>query len=125
MPAAVGVGHAALDEQLGDGRSGDGADADPGAAAANRLEEERLVVGAEDEHRPGGRLLECLEEGVLSVRIESLGGGDDGQANAPLERQERELYDQRPGLVDADLPTGPGRRKPVHVGVVVVLDLAA
>ena len=46
-----GVGHAALGEQLGDRRCRHRPDADPGAAAADGVEQERLVVGAEDQHR--------------------------------------------------------------------------
>ncbi len=120
-----GIGHAALDQQLGDGRGRHGADADPGTAAADGVEQQRLVVGAEHEHRAGRWLLERLEQRVLGVGVESLGRRDDGDPDAALERQQGKVGDQRACLIDADLTPGAGRREGMDIGVVAMIDLAA
>ena len=60
----------------------------------------------------------------MCVRIEALGRGHDRDAEATFEGEQCEVDDERPSLVDANLPASTDRCEMVQVGVVPMLDLA-
>ena len=82
------------------------------------------VVGTQHDAGFADRLLERLEQRVLGIRVEPVGGLDDGHADATLHGQQRQVRDERLDLADPDLVAGSFGREPMQVGVVAVLHLA-
>ena len=80
------VRQAPLQQQVGDHVRVHGTQAHARAAAADGIEQGRLVVHAEHDDRAGGRFLERLEQRVLGVRVEPVGGFDDSDPEATLHR---------------------------------------
>ena len=83
------------------------------------------VVGTEHEAGRGAGLLERLEERVLGVRVQPLGGADDGDAKAALQGRQREVGDELLDLPEADLLARALGRHEMEIGVVAQGDLAA
>ena len=124
MAAAVdGIGHAALDEQLGDV----GAATGPQRSRAQRLRtvSSRSVSSSAQRTStaPAGGSSSVLSNAFWASGLSRWAAADDGHAEATLERQEGKLDDERPCLVDADLAAGAGRCEPMQVGMVAVVDL--
>ncbi len=93
-----------------------------------------FLVGAEDDRRPDGGLLEGLEQGSLGVVVHAVGGFDDGDTRAALERQQRQLTHEVTHATrlrrvvrraDHDLTAPSLRTEPVQVGVRPRLDKPA
>ncbi len=112
---------------------------DPTSPSRTRKQRDRTVGrrrASASAHRmmvtPAGRFLERLEQGRLRVLVHPVGGLDDGDASATLDRHERQLADEvlhatvlgvRPA--HDDLATRTGGSEPMEVGVIAVLDQPA
>ena len=88
----------ALDGQRRESQSGHARERRSGSSGAT-------VVGTEHEAGRGAGLLEGLEQGVLGVRVQAMGGADDGHAKAALHGRQSQVGAELLDLPEADLLT--------------------
>ena len=127
------VGQPCVGEDRLDLADRDGPEPEPDAAGSDGRQELILLVGAQDDRHPGGRLLEGLEERRLGVLVQAVRLFDQRDTCATLDGQQGEVRDQPPdgpglGFVarpDPDLVARTRRNEPMEIGVAAVLDEAA
>ena len=110
-------------------RTPDRAEPDAGAARPDGRQQPLLVVGAQDQRGPGGRLLERLEQRRLGVVVHPVRVAEDRDPRAALDGQQRELDGQAAdgaglgvlAIADPDLAAGALGLQAVQVRMVAVL----